>query len=76
MMVFSIKMGKLGGSGGPSHTFALKLAKLDFPQFNGDDDSTSCICRTEQFFEFQGTPPKEHVALAAYHLEGEAKLWY
>lgn len=42
-------------SGGPSHTFAPKLTKLDFLRFDGSEDLTSWICRAEQFFEFQGS---------------------
>lgn len=34
------------------------------------------MCRAEQFFEFQNTPEEEKIPLAAYHLEGEAQLWY
>jgi hypothetical protein len=40
------------------------------------EDPTSWVCRAEQFFDFQGTEEEDKVALAAYHLEGEAQLWY
>uniref|UniRef100_A0A2N9GX58 Integrase catalytic domain-containing protein n=1 Tax=Fagus sylvatica TaxID=28930 RepID=A0A2N9GX58_FAGSY len=30
----------------------------------------------EQFFRFHETPIEDHVALASFHLEGEAQLWY
>jgi hypothetical protein len=30
----------------------------------------------EQFFNFQNTSEEEKLALTAYHLEGEAQLWY
>jgi hypothetical protein len=53
-----------------------KLAKLHFPKCNGDDDPTSWICWVEQFFCFQNIPEEKQVHLAAYHLEGEAQLWY
>jgi hypothetical protein len=53
-----------------------KVAKLNFPKFDGFEDSTNWVCRAEQFFEFQGTTEEDKVALAAYHLEGEAQLWY
>lgn len=59
-----------------SNLFAPKLAKLDFPQYNGSEDPTSWICRVEQFFEFQNTTEEGKMLLAAYHLEGEAQLWY
>ena len=64
---------------GMSHTTSstvTKLAKLDFPRFNGNEDPISRICQVEQFFEFQQTPKEEHVPLAVYHSEGEAQLWY
>ena len=32
-------------SGRPSHTFASKLAKIDFPRFNGNKDPTSRVHR-------------------------------
>ena len=40
------------------------------------EDPTSWVCRAEQFFEFQKIPMEEQLPLAAYHLEGEAQLWY
>jgi len=51
-----------------------KVAKLNFPKFDGSEDPTSWVCRAEQFFEFQETAEEDKVALAAYHLEGEAQL--
>ena len=68
--------GRSSGLGGPSHTVAPKLPKLDFLRFNGSEDPTNWIRRAGQLFEFQGTPTKEQVPLVAYHLEGEARLWY
>jgi hypothetical protein len=53
-----------------------KVAKLNFPKFDGTEDPTSWVCRAEQFFEFQNTVEDDKVVLAAYHLEGEAQLWY
>lgn len=53
-----------------------KLAKLDFSKYDGSDDPTSWVCRTEQFFEFQNIIEEEQLPLAAYHLEGKAQLWY
>ena len=50
--------------------------KLDFPRFNGIEDPTSWICCAEQFFRFHETPIEDQVALASFHLEGEAQLWY
>jgi hypothetical protein len=53
-----------------------KFAKLNFPRYNGSEDPTSWICQAEQFFEYQNTAEEEKVSLAAFHLEGEAQLWY
>jgi hypothetical protein len=61
---------------GFNNSTAPKLAKLDFPRYNGVEDPTSWICRVEQFFEFQRTEETEKLAMAAYHLEGEAQMWY
>ncbi|XP_062153129.1 uncharacterized protein LOC133861362 [Alnus glutinosa] len=55
---------------------ASKLTKLDFPRYNREEDLTSWICRVEQFFEFQRTENHEKILMAAYHLEGEAHMWY
>jgi hypothetical protein len=54
----------------------LKVAKLNFPKYDGTEDPTSWVCRAEQFFEFQNTAEEDRVSLVAYHLEGEAQIWY
>jgi hypothetical protein len=61
---------------GHNSSTAPKLTKLDFPRYNGEDDPTSWICRVEQFFEFQRTEPHEKILMVAYHLEGDAQMWY
>jgi hypothetical protein len=48
---------------GSSNSATLKVAKLNFPPYGGDEDPTSWICRVEQFFEYQ-------------HMEGAAQMWY
>jgi hypothetical protein len=53
-----------------------KLAKLDFPRYNRVDDPTSWICRVEQFFKFQRMKEDEKLPMFAYHLKGEAQMWY
>jgi hypothetical protein len=53
-----------------SGSTTLKIAKLDFPHYSGDEDPSSWICRVEQFFEFHGTVPEERLPLVAYHLDG------
>jgi hypothetical protein len=49
---------------------------LNFPKYDGTEDPTSSVCRAEQFFDFQDMAKEDKVVLAAYHLEGEAQLWY
>ncbi|KAA8544487.1 hypothetical protein F0562_022473 [Nyssa sinensis] len=61
---------------GSQQSYAPKFVKLDFPRFNGEEDTTSWVCRVEQFFQFHQTPEEERVALASFHLEGDAQLWY
>ncbi|XP_028113652.1 uncharacterized protein LOC114311688 [Camellia sinensis] len=53
-----------------------RLTKLDFPRYDGSNDPTSWIFRSEQFFEFQQIQANDQVTLAAYHLDGDAQLWY
>jgi len=62
--------------GGHHPTITTQHVKLDFPRFNGDEDPTMWICRAEQFFWFQGTLKGEKTALASFHLEGEAHMWF
>ncbi len=64
------------GSTGSRGTVISRVTKLNFPRFNGRNDPTSWICRKEQFFEFQNIPNEKWIFLAAYHLKGEAQLWY
>jgi hypothetical protein len=59
-----------------SGPFVPKFAKLNFSRYNGTKDPTDWICRAEQFFEYQNTVEEGKVSLAAFHLEGEAQLWY
>lgn len=35
----------------------------------------SWVCRVEEFFQFHRTPNEERVALASFHLVGDAQLW-
>ena len=53
-----------------------RMIKLDFPRFNSSEDTTSWVCRVEQFFHLHQTPEEERVALASFHLEGDAQLWF
>ncbi|KAL8147444.1 hypothetical protein AgCh_004959 [Apium graveolens] len=55
--------------------FTLKLAKIEFPHFCGDDP-TEWFTRVEQFFDYQATPELQKVSLASFHLEGGANQWW
>ena len=59
------------GPSGPHSVVSPRVTKLDFPRFNRNEDSTSWICYTGQFFEFQNIAKEEKISLAAYHLEGK-----
>ncbi|KAA8544346.1 hypothetical protein F0562_022386 [Nyssa sinensis] len=52
-----------------------RFTKMDFPKFSGDD-LTEWINRAFQYFEFQETVEEQKVALASFHLEGEANQWW
>ncbi|XP_059441736.1 uncharacterized protein LOC132174039 [Corylus avellana] len=67
---------KSRGKNSSSSSIVSKIAKLDFPKYNGEIDPTSWICRVEQFFEFKQIEDEEKLPLAAYHLESEAQMWY
>jgi hypothetical protein len=58
------------------HAFGHRHVKLDFPRFNGEENPTGWVCWVEQFFKFQGTNKEDKAALASFHLEGEAQLWF
>ena len=53
-----------------------RYSKLEFPSFDGSEDPLIWLRRCEQFFGNQQTPKEEKVGLAAFHLMGEAQLWF
>jgi hypothetical protein len=61
---------------GSSNLALPKLAELDFLKYNGAEDRTSWVCRVEQFFKFQQLEEADKLPLVAYHLKGEAQMWY
>jgi hypothetical protein len=74
---FSSKYGKNKGVSGSSHASVnVKVARLEFPCYDGTEDPTSWICWVDQYFEFQNTEEENKVMLTAYHLEGKAQLWH
>ena len=73
--------GRLGNTMGSrqistQQSYVPRMIKLDFPQFNSSEDTTSWVCRVEQFFHLHQTPEEECVVLASFHLEGDAQLWF
>ena len=69
--------GRFNSGPSGSHSAVIpRVAKLDFPCFNRNEDPTSWICHAEQFFKFQNIAEEEKISLATYHLEEEAQLWY
>ena len=51
-------------------------SKLEFPSFDGSEDPLVWLRRCEQFFGNQRIPEEERMGLAAFHLTGEAQLWF
>ncbi|KAK0576161.1 hypothetical protein LWI29_013005 [Acer saccharum] len=70
------RIGSTNGTSQQGSHYAPRFVKLDFPRFKGEEDTTSWFCRVNQFFEFNHTPEEDRVALASFHLEGDAQLWY
>ncbi|CAA7034449.1 unnamed protein product [Microthlaspi erraticum] len=52
-----------------------RLAKLDFPRFNGDK-LTEWLFKAEQFFEIDHTPDEIKVAIVSIHLDELAATWH
>ncbi|KAL5793391.1 hypothetical protein ACOSP7_001985 [Xanthoceras sorbifolium] len=53
-----------------------KNVKLDFPKYDGREDLTSWVCRSEQYFQFHNILMSNRVTLASFHLDGDAQLWF
>ena len=63
-------------SEGSHNSVGAKVAKLEFPKYNGTDDPTTWICRVDQYFDFKQIEEGEKLPLVAYHLDGESQMWY
>nr|GLL24649.1 uncharacterized protein LOC109178468 [Ipomoea trifida] len=73
------KQGEEAQATGPSDVPAAtapKFARLEFPRFDGREDPSAWLHRSEQFFKAQNTPAREFVSLAAFHLTGVAQTWH
>ncbi|OIT36536.1 hypothetical protein A4A49_64472, partial [Nicotiana attenuata] len=53
-----------------------RYTKLDFPTFDGSTNPLIWLHRCEKFFSNQHTQEEDKVGLAAFHMLGEAQLWY
>ncbi|KAI9159660.1 hypothetical protein LWI28_000697 [Acer negundo] len=53
-----------------------KNVKLDFPKYDGREDPTSWVCRSEQYFQIHNIPMSDRVTLASFHLDGDAQVWF
>ncbi|KAL5751083.1 hypothetical protein ACOSP7_025686 [Xanthoceras sorbifolium] len=53
-----------------------KTVKIDFPHYNGKGDPTIWLYKAEQFFQLHEIRVSDRIALASFHLEGDAHLWY
>lgn len=53
-----------------------RFYKLEFPSYSGDEDPLLWLNQCEHFFRGQQTIEEEKFWLAAYHLTGNAQLWY
>ncbi|KAG6533126.1 hypothetical protein ZIOFF_006991 [Zingiber officinale] len=55
---------------------APRYSKMEFPTYSREGDPLSWVKRCEKFFTNQRTTEADKVGLAAFHLVGEAQLWF
>ena len=53
----------------------VRLVKLDFPRFSGDDP-VSWVYKANQYFGYYQTPVAEKFLIASFHMELEALIWF
>jgi len=58
-----------------SYVCGTRLARIDFPRFNGDNVSL-WICQCDNYFLINNNPDEIKVKLAIVHLEGKALQWH
>ncbi|KAG6522290.1 hypothetical protein ZIOFF_019428 [Zingiber officinale] len=59
-----------------SGTMAPRYSKMEFPTYSGEGDPLSWVKRCEKFFTNQRTTEADKVGLVAFHMVGEAQLWF
>ena len=52
-----------------------KSIKLEFPKFRGEEP-TAWVYKANQYFRYYKTPDPEKLLMAAFHMEGEALIWF
>ncbi|KAG6511769.1 hypothetical protein ZIOFF_029846 [Zingiber officinale] len=55
---------------------APRYSKMEFPTYSGEGDLLSWVKMCKKFFTNQRTTEVDKVGLAAFHLVGEAQLWF
>ncbi|KAL4366769.1 hypothetical protein GQ457_05G003480 [Hibiscus cannabinus] len=69
--------GKKGTSTSQQGGFMVpRYSKMEFPTYDGVGDPLGWLKRCEKFFGNQRTNEDDKVGLAAFHLLGEAQLWF
>ncbi|KAG8387123.1 hypothetical protein BUALT_Bualt03G0220500 [Buddleja alternifolia] len=64
-----------GGNSNLGYQIPTKVARVEFPRFNGDY-LRGWLYKCEQFFEVDETPPTAKVKMASVHLEGKIIQWH
>jgi hypothetical protein len=64
-----------GGETSGKEIMKPKSVRLDFPLFDGEDSETWC-CRAEEFFVYYNIPAEQRLSISAFHMVGEANLWF
>jgi hypothetical protein len=67
---FSPQHGSSSGDG-----FHTKSIRLEFPRFDGSEPVEWCY-RATQFFDHYNTPSIQRLAIASFHMEGKALVWF
>jgi hypothetical protein len=67
---FSPQNGSSSGDG-----FHTKSIRLEFPRFDGSEPVEWCY-RATQFFDHYNTPSIQRLAIASFHMEGKALVWF
>ena len=66
-----------GSRGGQRGSAEPRLARLQFPRYNGDEDPVEWLYKADKFFAYQGTySDAERLRVAAFHLDGDASIWF